>query len=76
MLVLKRKVDERIIIGDDIEIVVVAVEGESVRLGIKAPKGVSIYRAEIYEEIKEENRRAAAAKGLDMLVKAVKDSGK
>lgn len=63
MLVLSRKVNETIVIGDDIEIMVVALEGDRVRLGVKAPPGVSVHRGEIYEAIREENRRAAETKG-------------
>ncbi|MCM8773433.1 MAG: carbon storage regulator CsrA [Candidatus Omnitrophica bacterium] len=55
MLVLTRKLDESIIIGDNIEIKVLEVSGEQVRLGIIAPKEVSIYRKELYEKIKEIN---------------------
>jgi len=74
MLVLTRKPDEKIMIGDDIEIVVVAVEGDRVRLGIKAPKGVSIYRGEVYEAIQQENREASQSTGgLEELLKAVKE---
>lgn len=55
MLVLKRKVGETIKIGDDIELQVLSVEGESVRLGIEAPKDVQILRKELYDSIREEN---------------------
>ena len=54
MLVLCRKKDQRIIINDDIEIVVVSVRGESVRLGITAPRDVSVHRHEVYEAIQRE----------------------
>lgn len=59
MLVLTRKKGQSIMVGDDIEICVVGVEGDSVRLGVKAPKDVSIYRQEVFESIREENIRAA-----------------
>ncbi len=59
MLVLTRKVNQSIIIGDDIEIVVLEVRGEQIRLGIKAPRNVVVHRKEIYEQIVEENRGAA-----------------
>lgn len=58
MLALTRKTGQSIIIGDQIEITVVEVKGDQVRLGIKAPKEVSILRKEIYEEIQAENRAA------------------
>ncbi len=61
MLVLSRKLDESIIIGDDIVITVVDVKGEQVKIGISAPKNVSIHRKEVYEAIQEENRAAAAS---------------
>lgn len=60
MLVLGRKKGESIIIDDDIEIVVTAVEGETVKLGINAPKHITIYRKEIYLEIQEENKQATS----------------
>ncbi|NLM20937.1 MAG: carbon storage regulator CsrA [Peptococcaceae bacterium] len=59
MLVLSRKVNERIKINDDIEIVVVSVAGDVVRIGIEAPKDVKILRSEVYEEISRQNREAA-----------------
>jgi carbon storage regulator len=51
MLVLTRKANQSIIIGDDIEVTVVEVRGEQVRLGITAPREIPIYRREIYEEM-------------------------
>ncbi|MBZ4667041.1 MAG: carbon storage regulator [Defluviitaleaceae bacterium] len=58
MLALTRKKDESIIIGDQIEITVLDIQGDKVRLGIQAPKNISIYRKEIFLEIKEENKAA------------------
>ncbi len=58
MLVLTRKKDEAIRIGDDIVIKVVHVDKNTVRLGIEAPKDLSILREELYEAIREENRKA------------------
>lgn len=54
MLVLTRKVGQSIVIGDEIEIVILEVRGEQVRVGIRAPKHVSVHRKEIYEQIHEE----------------------
>ncbi|MFD2211761.1 carbon storage regulator CsrA [Virgibacillus halophilus] len=59
MLVLNRKRHEAIQIGDNIEVKVLAVEGEQVKIGISAPKNVGIYRKEIYLDIKNQNAEAA-----------------
>ncbi|MFD1416978.1 carbon storage regulator CsrA [Oceanobacillus jeddahense] len=59
MLVLSRKRNEAIQIGDDIEVEVIAIEGDQVKLGIRAPKSVDIYRQEIYIDIKNQNNQAA-----------------
>ncbi|BAC14459.1 carbon storage regulator [Oceanobacillus iheyensis HTE831] len=59
MLVLTRKQSEAIQIGEDIEIEVIAIEGEQVKLGIRAPKSVDIYRKEIYVDITNQNNEAA-----------------
>lgn len=59
MLVLTRKKGQSIVIGDNIEICVIDVQGEQVRIGIDAPRNVSVHRKEIYLEIQEENRQAA-----------------
>ena len=56
MLVLTRKVSQSIVIGDSIEVVVLEVRGEQVRIGIKAPKDVAVHRKEIYEQISQEGR--------------------
>lgn len=55
MLVLSRKHDETIMIGDDIEITIVDIKGDTVRVGINAPRSVAVHRKEIYEAIKQEN---------------------
>ncbi|MBX3119894.1 MAG: carbon storage regulator CsrA [Fimbriimonadaceae bacterium] len=55
MLVLTRKVHQSIIIGDEVEVVVLEVRGEQVRLGIRAPKNVAVHRKEIYDQIQVEN---------------------
>lgn len=62
MLVLSRKKGESIVIGHDIELVVLGTEGDTVRLGIKAPRSVEVYRKEIYEAIQESNREAVNLK--------------
>jgi carbon storage regulator len=59
MLVLSRTRDETIMIGDHIEITVVDIRGDKVRLGINAPTAVPVHRKEVYEAIKQENHQAA-----------------
>ena len=66
MLVLTRKVDERINIGDDIIVSVLEIDRGSVRLGIDAPRQVSIFRHEIYERIQEENLRSSQGTSADV----------
>ena len=58
MLAVARKSNESIMLGNDIEITVLEIKGDQVKLGIKAPKSVPIYRKEIYLQIQEENRQA------------------
>jgi len=66
MLVLSRQRDETIVIGDDIEVTIVDIRGEKVRLGVNAPRNVSVHRKEIYEAVKRENRAAAKVKPADI----------
>ncbi|MDA7025522.1 carbon storage regulator CsrA [Bacillus sp. CLL-7-23] len=68
MLVLSRKLNEAIKIGDDIEVKIIAVEGDQVKIGIDAPKRIDIHRKEIYLAIQEENSRAASFSS-DLLTK-------
>ncbi len=60
MLTLSRKSNEMIRIGEDITIVIKRIEGEVVKLGIEAPRNISIYRGEIYDEIKSMNLQAGS----------------
>jgi carbon storage regulator len=59
MLVLTRKLNESIMIGDDVEICLLEIKGDRIRLGIKAPRSVPVHRKEVYEEIKRANEEAA-----------------
>ncbi|MEC5273768.1 carbon storage regulator CsrA [Caldifermentibacillus hisashii] len=59
MLILARKQGEAIQIGNGIEIKVISIQGDQVKIGIEAPKTVEVYRKEIYEQIQEENKQAA-----------------
>jgi carbon storage regulator len=61
MLVLSRQRDETIMIGDEIEITVVDIRGDKIRLGISAPARIAVHRKEVYEAIGRENREAAVA---------------
>jgi len=61
VLVFSRKAGESFIIGDEIEVVVLKIEGSEVKIGISAPKHVKIYRTEIYKRIVEENLKASGA---------------
>lgn len=78
MLILSRQRDETIMIGDDIEITVVDVRGEKVRLGINAPPNIPVHRKEVYEAIKREHK-LTAGQGEPQKVKSLakkKDSPK
>jgi carbon storage regulator len=61
MLVLKRKVGDTVMLGDDIEVTVLGVEGENVKLGFTAPQSVQILRKELYDSIRLENLNAGQA---------------
>ncbi|MEM1108307.1 MAG: carbon storage regulator CsrA [Planctomycetota bacterium] len=74
MLVLSRQRDETIMIGDEVEITVVDIRGDKVRLGINAPRTIQVHRKEVYEAIQRENAEAANVQlddlnGLDQHLK-------
>lgn len=73
MLVLARKKDEAILIGDEIEIIVTEISEDKVKIGIKAPKHMKVFRKELLEQVKEENLQSAKTKvDLKALAKAIK----
>jgi carbon storage regulator len=63
MLVLSRRANQSIVIGSDVVVTVLEVRGDHVRLGIQAPRSVTVHREEVYAEIQRENRSAAAVPG-------------
>jgi len=69
MLVLARRINQSIMIGDEVEIFVVDIKGDQVKIGIKAPKNVSVHRTEVYKEIQDENRKAATTTILPQQLK-------
>ena len=66
MLVLTRKLGEKIQIGDDINIVIMEVKGKQVKLGIEAPSNIKVHRQEIYQKIQDENIRASNIEITDL----------
>ncbi|MCI6087042.1 carbon storage regulator CsrA [Selenomonas sp.] len=71
MLVLTRKPKQQIMIGDDIVINIVEVQGDNVRIAIDAPRSIKIYRGEIYRAIQEENKQAATLVPKDIDLSAL-----
>ena len=67
MLALSRKKNEAIVINNNIEITVLEVKGEQVKIGISAPKEVPVYRKEVYVQIQESNQEATNAAGIESL---------
>ena len=77
MLILTRKLNEAIMIGEDVKITVVEIQGDKVKLGIEAPRELSILREEIYRAVSEENRQAMLnPRGIADIMKQVKREGK
>ena len=75
MLALTRKKGESVMISNDIEVVVLSVQGEQVKLGFIAPKNITIHRREIYQQIQEENRAASSTINLSALKQFNKKEG-
>ena len=72
MLALTRKKQEAIVVNNNVEITVLEVKGDQVKLGISAPKEVPVYRKEVYEQIQKENAEAAGTEGLAALADFLK----
>ncbi len=75
MLVLTRKSNQSIMIGDDIEVSVLAIMGEKVRIGIEAPRSVPVFRKEVYVEIQQGQDSAEDKKKVDEALERLKSSG-
>lgn len=67
MLVLTRKPGETLMLGEDIQVKIVSVDGDQVKIGIEAPRSLKIYRREVYEAIQQENVAALEARDLRVL---------
>lgn len=73
MLVLARKVGQSIVINDNIELLVIEVRGDQVRLGIEAPKSIPVHRKELLEQIRAENLKAASEANPEVVSRALSD---
>ncbi len=69
MLALARKINESIVINDNIEVTILEIKGDQVKLGIEAPKSVPIYRKEIYKQIQSANEEAVKSANLETISK-------
>ncbi len=67
MLALARKVNQSIVIGNDVEVTILEIKGDQIKIGINAPKNVPIYRKEIYTQIQEENKSAVQEVDLEKI---------
>ncbi len=76
MLVLSRQRDETIMIGDDVEITVVDIRGDKVRLGITAPRHIQVHRKEVYDAIKRENQQASQLSPRDVSDAVLREANK
>ena len=77
MLILTRKVGESIRIGDEVEVVITSIEPNKVKIGIRSPRCIPVYREELYQKIQEDNRAAACVRmgDLDEMLQILKTEG-
>ena len=73
MLVLARKVGQSIVVNDNVEILIIEVRGDQVRLGIEAPRSIPVHRKELFEQIRAENLKAAAEADVEAATRALGD---
>ncbi|MCX6345968.1 MAG: carbon storage regulator CsrA [Armatimonadetes bacterium] len=73
MLVLARKVGQSIVINDNVEVLIIEVHGEQVRLGIEAPRTIPVHRKELLEQIRAENVNAARDTNVEVVAQALSD---
>ncbi len=69
MLILSRKIDQKICIGNDISITIIDVKGDQVKIGVEAPGNVKVYRQEVFQAIQNENKAAASQISVERLNK-------
>ena len=72
MLILSRKIDEKIKIGDDITLTIIEIRGDQVKIGVEAPKNVKVFRQEVFNAIQTENKAASKihnVSGIDAITK-------
>lgn len=74
MLILSRKIDEKIKIGDDITITLIDVHGDQVKIGVEAPKNIKVFRQEVFDAIQSENKAAAVSSDTKQGVKSAIDA--
>lgn len=75
MLILSRKTNQKILIGDSIELTIIEIRGDQVKVGVNAPSAVKVFREEIYQEIQNENK-AALVKGIAPILPDLHLTGK
>lgn len=73
MLILSRKKDEKIVINNDIQIQIIDIKSDTVKIGIDAPKHIKIYREEVWDNIQSENQRAAASTDSEMVPHSIQE---